>query len=67
MVNTARAVRIDEMIREKINSGKKLDAKDMVDMQQDMVDVVARDLVPSVVKVIEKVIGDATEHGLDKG
>ena len=66
-VNTGRALRIDEMIKERIKSGKKMDAQDMVDMQQDMVDVVARDLVPSIVRVTNKVIEEAAAHGFEQG
>lgn len=40
----------------------------MVDMQQDMVDVIARELIPSIIQVAEKVISEASKHdfGQDK-
>ena len=52
-VNTlARSLRINEMISEGINSGKKLTLADMGAIQQDVVDVFARDLTPKIVDII---------------
>lgn len=64
-VNTARAIRIGEIISEGIRQGKKFDAQDMVDIQQDLVDVVARELSPHIVKIAEKVVSDP-EHAFSK-
>ena len=47
-MSTGRAVRIDELIREKIASGQKFKAQDMIDIQLDTVDVFARRMIPYV-------------------
>ena len=44
-------MRIDEYIREGIASGKKFDADDMIELQLDTIDVFARDMAPTVVKL----------------
>ena len=36
----------------------------MVDMQQDMTDIIARNLMPSAVEVIDGVLDQSAEHGL---
>ena len=52
-MSTGRSVRIDEMISNAINDGKKLTADDMIAMQLDTVDVFARRLRPYVVSISE--------------
>ena len=54
ILTTARAVRIDEMIREKIESGKKMTAEDMLEIQLDYTDVFARKMVPYIVTLAER-------------
>jgi len=51
---TGRAQRIDEALRELIASGKKMTLKDVGDIQQDYVDVQARELAPKVSKIAQK-------------
>ena len=51
----ARMIRIDEMLREGIESGKKFTLKDMGDIQQDVVDVVARRMTPMVISICSDV------------
>ena len=50
-MSTARAVRIDELIRQGIAEGKKFTAEDMIEIQLDTVDVFARRMVSTVVKL----------------
>jgi len=50
MVITPRAVRIHEMIANIIESGKKISVDDVKAMQLDVLDVLARDLVPIIIK-----------------
>ena len=52
-MSTARSVRIDELIREGIKAGKKFSPQDMIDIQQDTVDVFARNMIPNVVRIAE--------------
>lgn len=56
MISTPRSIRLNELISEGIKSGKKFDEKDMIAMQQDMVDVVARGLTPHILKVVRRVL-----------
>ena len=53
---TGRSVRITEMISQGIKAGKKFTAKDMVDMQNDVTDVIAREAVPHITKIVNKVL-----------
>lgn len=52
-MSPARSVRIDELIRQGIASGKKFTAQDMVEIQHDLTDVFARRMLPNVVKLAE--------------
>lgn len=52
-MSTGRSVRIDELIREGIESGKKFTPQDMIAIQQDTVDVFARNMRPTVVQLAE--------------
>lgn len=52
-MSTGRAVRIDEIIREGIEAGKKFTPEDMIAIQSDTVDVFARNQVPTVVALAE--------------
>lgn len=57
-MSPARSVRIDELIRERIASGKKFSAQDMIEIQHDLTDVFARRMLPNVVKLAEKAKAD---------
>ena len=63
MISTARAIRITEMIEGHKKDKKKLSALDMVQMQQDYLDVVARDMVPFITEITMAVIQDP-DYGL---
>ncbi|KRX07979.1 hypothetical protein PPERSA_10614 [Pseudocohnilembus persalinus] len=52
--STARASRIDEMIRQKIESKKKIGVKDMMEMQRDTVDIFAEKVLPQMIKYFKK-------------
>ena len=65
MVNTGRSVRIDQLLSEGIKQGKKFDANDMLKIQGDLVDVYARDSVPNIVSITNKVIKNPS-HGFSK-
>lgn len=52
-MSPGRSIRIDELIREGIKDGKKFSAQDMIDFQLDTVDVFARNMLPTVVKLAE--------------
>lgn len=54
MISTARSRRIDELLQQGIVKGKKFDHKDMLNMLQDQVDVVARALVPDIVTIARR-------------
>lgn len=56
MVITPRAVRIQEMISEIIDSGRKISVDDVKNMQLDVLDVLARDLVPVIVKCTKEAL-----------
>jgi penicillin amidase len=56
MISTGRSLRIQEVIEKGIREGKKFDAQDMVNLQQDMVDVIARDLKPHIIKIAENAL-----------
>lgn len=66
MISTARAIRIDEMISEGIKKGKKFTPKDMIDIQTDFTDVIARELVPHVIKIANHVLENQKTHKLSK-
>ena len=57
---TGRSVRIDELIREGIDNGKKFTPEDMIAFQQDSVDVFARNMIPTVVALCEATSSDLT-------
>lgn len=48
-MSTARAQRIDEMIRTGIEKGKKFTIHDMKAIQQDDTDIIAREITPSLI------------------
>ena len=48
-ISTQRFLRISEMIQDKINSNKKMDSNDMIELIQDEIDIVARNLVPHII------------------
>ena len=50
MLYTSRAARIQEMIAEKIDSGNKISIEDVKIMQLDTVDILAREVVPVIIK-----------------
>lgn len=54
--STGRSLRLEEIIETGIKEGKKFDHQDMIDMQQDMTDVVARGLVSHVVKIVDRIL-----------
>lgn len=55
----ARSLRIDEVLREKIASGKKITLADMGALQQDVHDVFARKMVPLVIKITRDIMKDS--------
>ena len=57
---TARSVRIDELIRQKIESGAKLTPEDMNAIQLDTVDVFARRIIPHVTKIVREMKEELT-------
>jgi len=61
-MSTARAVRIDELIKEGIAAGRKFTAEDMIAIQQDTVDVFARRMVPTVTKIAEFAKAELTKE-----
>lgn len=52
-MSPGRSIRIDELIREGIMNGKKFTAEDMIAQQLDTIDVFARNMRPTVVKLAE--------------
>lgn len=48
---TPRAKRITEIIDKGIKSGQRFTSQDMMDIQSDVVDIVARDLTPLIIKI----------------
>jgi len=61
-ISTTRGLRLRELIEEGINSGKKLTVDDMRDWQEDLTDMVARDSVPHIIKITERVLANAYEY-----
>ena len=57
-----RVLRIDEVLREGIASGKKFTLADMGALQQDVVDVVARRMTPKIVEIAQTVSPTLTEE-----
>jgi len=51
ITSTIRAQRITELIQKGINANHKFDFNDMVTIQNDTVDLMARDIVPLVTKL----------------
>ena len=51
ITSTIRAQRITELIKKGISSGHKFDYKDMLTIQNDTVDLMARDISPLVSKI----------------
>lgn len=49
----ARALRVDEILREGIAAGKKFNIADMAEMQIDVVDVIARRVAPKIVEICQ--------------
>ena len=60
IMSPARAQRLTEMIEEGIYADKKFTVDDMVDMQQDVIDIVARKQVPSMIKAANSVKAELT-------
>ena len=54
--STGRAQRIDEIIQQKIKGGEKLSAADVQAIQQDPIDVQARDVTPSLLNVVKRIL-----------
>ena len=48
VTNSVRNLRIGEIIKEGIAKGHKFDHQDMVDMQNDVVDIMAREMTPHI-------------------
>jgi len=57
-MNTMRSRRIDEIIREKIASGEKMTVEDNAAIQQDVMDVQAREVLPDVVAIARAMLGE---------
>ena len=53
LTGTPRASRLAEMIRTNIALNKKMDHEDMLRMQRDTVDVVARGMTPKIIDIAE--------------
>lgn len=65
MGNTPRAIRLEEILEEKISSGHKFTPQDMIDIQNDMIDVYGRELSPHIYKLVDRVLGDSSlRHNL---
>lgn len=60
MISTGRSLRLIEIIEDNIKRGKKMSRQDMVDMQMDFVDVIARELSKHIVNVAQKTVSDAS-------
>ena len=54
MISTPRSIRIDEMIRDRIEHDEKFIVEDMTEIQQDLVDVYARDTAPLLTKIVRQ-------------
>lgn len=54
--STARSIRIDEMIRNKIDRGRKINMNDMRDIQEDTVDVYARESASTIASIARKML-----------
>lgn len=59
--STIRAQRITELIEAKIAMGHKFDYQDMLKIQNDTVDMMAREMMPKVAKLSQKMIGSLTK------
>ena len=55
-VATGRSQRIIELVDQGIKSGKKFTAQDMVDIQQDMTDIIAREMMVHIEITITNVL-----------
>jgi len=62
---TGRARRLVEMFEEKLEKGHKFDYKDIIEMQLDEVDVVARGLAPHIVTIAKRAIQNQ-DHGFSE-
>jgi hypothetical protein len=56
ITSTIRAQRITELIQKGINAGHKFDYKDMLTIQNDTVDLMARDITPLITKIVHQMI-----------
>lgn len=54
-MSTGRSLRIEEMIQQWISTGHKITYQDMSAIQQDDTDVIARDLTPKLIKIVESI------------
>lgn len=66
MTNTGRSMRLKELIESGINGGKKFTSQDMINMQQDMTDVVAREITPHILKITNFVIQNAKSFQINE-
>jgi len=58
MVSTGRSLRIQEVIEQKIKKGEKFSVEHMVELQQDLTDVIARDMAPIISKIVDSALGN---------
>lgn len=57
-----RSLRISEMINDKIQSGKKINAKDMMEIQTDTLDIQARDSLKYMIDCVNKGLKSTLEN-----
>lgn len=60
ITSTVRAQRITELIQLAIEKGHKLDYKDVMEIQNDTVDMMARDMVPHIMKLASAMLEELT-------
>lgn len=60
ITSTVRAQRITELIMLAIEKGHKLDYKDVLEIQNDTVDLMARDMIPHMLKLASSMMGELT-------
>jgi len=61
-ISTTRGLRLRELIEEGLKSGEKLTVEDMLKWQEDLTDKVARDSIPHIIKITERVLDNAFEY-----
>jgi len=62
---TPRATRINEILRAGIDDGRKFTNQDMIDIQNDVVDVVARDLTPKIIQICKSGMTELSRDEVD--